>query len=556
MPSWDYVVVGAGSAGCVIAARLSEDPSVRVLLLEAGDRDSAREIAVPAAFSTLFRSRWDWDLATEPEPGCQDREMYWPRGKVLGGCSSTNAMIYIRGAQADYDGWRDAGCDGWGFDDVLPYFRRSEDNARGASPWHGADGPLRVEDLRCPSPLSADFVDAGVEAGLLRNDDFNGERQDGVGMYQVTQKRGARWSTASAFLRPALRRPNLEIRTLAHATRVILEGGRASGVEADFGGPRQVFRAEREVVLCAGAVGTPHLLQLSGIGAADELRSRGVDVVVDAPRVGAGLRDHVAAGVGMRTREPVSYFGADTAKRPVLQYLLRRSGPFSSNVAEAGGFLRTDDGLAAPDLQLVFVPGIFIDHGFVPAPGHGFTVGVTLLTPDSAGSVGLRSADPLAKPVLRAGYYAESSDVDRMVAGLERCLEIAAASPLARHVSSRLLPEEVDAEGLRAHLRQHSQTLYHPTSTCAMGADETAVLDPQLRVRGVEGLRVADASAFPTVPRGNTNAPVIMLAEKATDLLRGAGVPRQAQSSSQARSSVSATDGSSPSSASASLTTR
>lgn len=527
--TWDYVVVGAGSAGCVLAARLTEDPSVRVLLLEAGDRDTAREIAVPAAFSKLFGTRHDWGYRTDPEPGCDGRSMLWPRGKVLGGCSSVNAMIYIRGARADYDGWRGAGCTGWGYDDVLPYFLRSEDNSRGPSDFHAVGGPLPVTDLRSPSPLTGDYLDAAEQAGLHRNPDFNGAAQEGVGTYQVTQRAGRRASTATAFLRPALRRPNLEVRTLAHATRVVVEDGRAVGVEAQLGTRREVFRASREVVLCGGAVNTPQLLLLSGIGPADELRALGIDVVVDAPNVGRGLQDHLAVGAVFTANAPVSYFGADRSPRAVAQYLLRRTGPFSSNVAEAGGFVRTRSDLPAPDLQLLFGPAMFLEHGQVEAPGHGFSLGPYLLRPQSRGTVTLRSADPLAAPAVRANYLSESADLDVLVEGMRLTLDIASRNPLRRHSGGRYLPAPGadDDAALRAHVRARAETMYHPTSTAAMGAGADAVCDPQLRVRGVAGLRVADAAVLPDVPRGNTNAPVIMLAEKAADLLREVPAPPQ-----------------------------
>lgn len=527
--TWDYVVVGAGSAGCVLAARLTEDPAVRVLLLEAGDRDTAREIAVPAAFSKLFRTRHDWDYRTDPEPGCDGRSLYWPRGKVLGGCSSINAMIYIRGARADYDGWRDAGCEGWGFDDVLPYFTRSEDNSRGADAFHGVGGPLPVTDLRSPSPLTGDYLEACQQVGLQRNPDFNGAQQEGVGTYQVTQRKGQRASTASAFLRPALKRPNLEIRTFAHATRVVIEDGRAVGVEAQLGPRREVFRASREVVLCGGAVNTPQLLLLSGIGPADELRALGIEVVVDAPNVGRGMQDHLAVSAVYTANAPVSYFGADRKAGVIAKYLLSRSGPFSSNIAEAGGFVRTRSDLPGPDLQLLFGPAMFVEHGQVEAPGHGYSLGPYLLTPQSRGSITLRSADPLTKAVVRANYLTEQSDLDVLVEGMRLTLEIAARPPLRRHSGGRWLPAvgADDDAALRAHVRARAETIYHPTSTAAMGACDDAVCDPQLRVRGVQGLRVVDASVLPDVPRGNTNAPVIMVAEKAADLLREVPAPPQ-----------------------------
>lgn len=525
MTSWDYVIVGAGSAGCVLAARLTQDPQVRVLLLEAGDRDTARDVAVPAAFSKLFQTRHDWAYRTEPEPECDGRQMYWPRGKMLGGSSSINAMLYIRGHRSDFDGWRDGGCEGWGYDDVLPYFTRSEDNSRGADAWHGAGGPMSVADQRSPSSLSQDYLDAAEAAGYPRNDDFNARQQDGVGLYQVTQRGGRRESTATAFLRPALQRGNLEVRTFAHATRVVVESGRAVGVEARLGGRREVFRADREVLLAGGAVNTPQLLLLSGIGPADELRALGIGVVVDAPQVGANLQDHISIGAGFHTG-PVSYFGADKRLGPIASWLLRRRGPFSSPIAEGGGFLRTDASLAAPDLQLLFAPALFTEHGVAPPPGHGFSIGCYLLQPRSTGRITLRSADPLAPAMIQAGYLRDGEDLRVLTEGLRRCLDIAAQSPLQRHVTSRFLPggdvDLRDPAQSTAFVRARSETMYHPTSTAAMGPQDSDVCDPQLRVRGVDGLRVVDASAFPAVTRGNTNAPVIMLAEKAADLLRGA----------------------------------
>ena len=532
---WDYVIVGAGSAGCVLAARLSEDPAVSVLLLEAGDRDTAREVAIPAAFSKLFKTRNDWDYSTEPEPECDGRSLYWPRGKMLGGSSSLNAMIYIRGARADYDSWRDDGCEGWGYDDVLPYFLRSEDNSRGASEFHGVGGPLPVTDLRSPSPLTADYLDACAQSGLRRNDDFNAAEQEGVGTYQVTQRKGQRASTAAAFLRPALKRPNLEVRTFAHATKVVIENGRAVGVEVDFAGKREVFRAGREVVLCGGAVNTPQLLMLSGIGPADELRELGIDVVVDAPNVGRGMQDHVAVAAVYTANAPISYFNADKRPAVIAKYLLSRKGPFSSNIAEAGGFVRTRSDLPGPDLQLLFGPAMFVEHGLVDAPGHGFSLGPYLLTPQSRGSITLRSADPLAKAVVRANYLSERADLDVLVEGMRLTLDIASRTPLRRHSGGRWLPAvgADDEAALRAHVRSRCETIYHPTSTAAMGTSADAVCDPALRVRGVEGLRVADASVLPDVPRGNTNAPVIMVAEKAADLLREVPAPPRQRTAPQ-----------------------
>ena len=412
---------------------------------------------------------------------------------------------------------------------MLPLFKRSEDNSRGADDFHGTGGPLPVSDLRSPSPLVGDYLEACEQAGLPANPDFNGAQQDGVGTYQVTQRKGRRASSAEAFLRPALRRPNLEVRTLAHATRVVLEDGRATGVEADFAGRREVFRATREVVLCAGAIGTPQLLMLSGLGPAAELEAAGVAVVQDLPRVGQGLQDHLAVASVFSANAPVGYFGADRSPKAIGSYLLRRRGPFSSNVAEAGGFVRTSGDLAAADLQLLFAPVMFVEHGLQDPPGHGYSSGCYLLTPESRGSIGLRSSDPFAKAVVRAGYLTEAADLDRLVEGVRLTLDIASRSPLQRHSGGRFLPEPgADSDAaLRAHVRATSQTIYHPTSTCAMGTDADAVCDPELRVRGVEGLRVVDASVLPDVPRGNTHAPVVMVAERAADLLRAVPVPLQ-----------------------------
>jgi choline dehydrogenase len=448
--------------------------------------------------------------------------MYWPRGKVLGGSSSINAMIYIRGNRLDFDSWRDAGCEGWGYDDVLPYFLRSEGNGRGSSEFHNGNGPLSVIDQRSPHFISRAFVAAAAQAGLPLNPDFNGATHDGIGIYQATQRAGRRCSTATAFLKPAADRQNLSVVTGALATRVVMERGRAVGVEAMIDGRPQVFRADREVVLAGGAIGTPQLLLLSGIGPADELEALGIDVAVDAPNVGRNLQDHIAAGGTWHTPQPVTMVGADKNLKHIANYLFRHRGPFSSVVAEAGGFIRTDPSLAAPDIQLLFAPAMFLDHGFTDPPGHGIVIGPYLLTPESRGTITLRSTDPTAKPHIHANYYSARADLDRMVAGMRVCLNIAAQPALAPYVGERFLPASGDDsdEAMIAFLRAKSETIYHPTSTAAMGPDSTDVCDPQLRVRGIDGLRVADASVMPTVTRGNTNAPVIMIAEKAVDLIR------------------------------------
>jgi choline dehydrogenase len=529
--SFDYVIVGAGSAGCVLASRLTEDAKATVLLLEAGGKDDVREVSIPAAFSKLFKSPRDWAYETEPDPTANNRRLYWPRGKMLGGSSSMNAMIYMRGNRADYDGWAALGNEGWSFDDVLPVFLRAEDNERGASPYHGAGGPLHVSDLRSINPLSLAFLAAGNEAGLPANDDFNGPMQEGVGRYQVTQWRGARWSAADAYLRPALKRPNLTVRTEAQATRILWEGTRAAGVEYAQDGRQIAVRAQREVILSAGAVNSPHLLMLSGVGPADHLRKLGIDVVADLPGVGRNLQDHPACGIACATPKPVSMATAESP-RHIANYLIRRRGPLTSNVAEVGGFVRVRPGLDAPDLQFHFAPVYYIEHGFTRPEGHGFTIGPTLLVPQSRGAITLRSADPLQPPAIETRYLDRSEDLALLVDGVRLARSLAQALAFDDFRGNELLPGEeiqTDAE-LAAYVRRYLESLYHPAGTCKMGVDPLAVVDPQLRVHGVSGLRVIDASIMPVIPHGNTNAPTIMIAEKGAEAIRGSErVPTAAQ---------------------------
>ncbi len=518
--SFDYVIVGAGSAGCVLAARLSEVSSTRVLLLEAGGAESPRELAIPAAFSKMFKSACDWAYETEPEPALDGRRLYWPRGKVLGGSSALNAMVYMRGHRADYDRWAELGNAGWSFTDVLPYFRRAEDQRRGASAYHGTGGPLRVSDLRTVNPLSRAFVAAGLELGFPANADFNGPDQLGFGLYQVTQRHGRRESAATAYLRPVRRRPNLEIRTGAHATRVLLERGRAAGVEYVGGGQRGRARATREVLLCGGTVNSPQLLMLSGIGPADHLRSLGIDVACELPGVGENLQDHLAIMVAYECRRPVTLANAERVAS-LLSYLLLRRGPLTSNVAEAGAFVTTQPGARLPDIQFHFGPAWFVEHGFGNPAGHGFTFGPTLLRPQSRGRVRLRSADPLMPPAIHANYLTQSADVAPLVAGIRLSRRLAATRAFGDFCGGETAPGPTvsDDQGLAAYLRARVETLYHPVGTCRMGADAGAVVDARLRVHGVEGLRVVDASVMPTIVGGNTNAPTIMIAEKAAELI-------------------------------------
>jgi choline dehydrogenase-like flavoprotein len=521
LKAYDYVIVGAGSAGCVLAARLSEDEDVSVLVIEAGPPDEKENIHVPAAFGSLFKSDVDWDYATMPEPGCNSRMMYMPRGKTLGGSSSINAMVYIRGAQADYDAWRDLGNPGWAYEEVLPYFKRSEDNERGESHYHGVGGPLSVCESRSNNPMADAWVEAALAAGLEPNDDFNAASQDGVGRYQVTQREGMRCSTAVAFLHPATDRPNLTIETRTQVHRLLLEGTRAVGVAGERDGKPVEFRAEREVLLCAGAYNSPQLLLLSGIGPADEVAAREIEVVLDLPGVGRNLQDHVQIGGIWTTEEPVSLIlGAEAEQQEA--FAERGEGPLTSNVAESGGFWRSDPDLPAPDLQFHCAPVMFVDEGLGDPVAHGLSFGVCLLTPRSVGAVSLRSADPAAKPAIRHNFYGEAEDVERIKVGLRKVYEIARQKPLAPYCRDLWLgPASDDDADLRAHMSANSQVLYHPAGTCAMGSGADAVVDSELRVHGIEGLRVADTSIMPTVVRGNTNAPTIMIGERAADLVRG-----------------------------------
>jgi choline dehydrogenase len=519
--SYDYVIVGAGSAGCVLAARLTEDPDVSVLLIEAGPTDAKENIHVPAAFGSLLKTDVDWDYATAPEEGCNGRMMYLPRGKVLGGSSSINAMVYIRGARADYDGWRDAGNPGWGYEELLPYFKRSEDNERGASAYHGSGGPLTVSDSRSRNPMALAWVDAAAEAGLAPNDDFNGEAQDGAGMFQVTQRGGRRCSAAVAFLHPALARPNLTVETGVTVERLLFEGTRAVGVAGRRLGEPLEARAELEVILSAGAYNSPQLLMLSGVGPAEHLTLKQIEVLVDLPGVGQNLQDHVSAGLTFTTDEPVSLIvGAEPEQQ--LAFAEEGRGPLTSNVAEAGGFWRSREGLPAPDIQYHAAPVMFVDEGLGDPVAHGMSFAGCLLTPRSRGSVSLRSNDPGAKPWIRHCFYSEPEDLEVMLEGLRLSLEIAHRDALDRYCREPYLApaSESDAD-LRAHVARHSQTLYHPVGTCAMGSGREAVVDAELRVHGIEALRVVDASVMPTLPRGNTNAPTIAIAERAADLIAG-----------------------------------
>jgi choline dehydrogenase len=518
---FDYVIVGAGSAGCVLANRLTEDGKTSVLLLEAGGPDDSREIHIPAAFSKLFKSPRDWAYHTVEQTHLHNRKLYWPRGKMIGGSSSMNAMIYIRGNHFDYDHWHDLGNKGWNFSGVLPYFKKAENQERGASSYHAVGGPLNFADLRCINPLSQAFVEGALELGFPRNDDFNGSDQDGVGFYQVTQKQGKRHSAAAAYLKPILKRPNLTVTSSALATRLLFKETRAVGVAYVQNGKTEEARANREVILCGGTVNSPQLLMLSGIGPAEHLRSLSIPVIADMPGVGQNLQDHLAVAVAFECTQPITMSSAETLGN-ALKYLFLKKGPLTSNIAEAGGFTSTKPDLLMPDLQFHFAPVYYLDHGFTKPDGHGFTIGPALLHPECRGHLLLRSKDPSEPPIIQPNYLACESDLHALVEGVKLCRKIigSKAFDAYRGAETSPGPKVQSDEEIAEYIRSAGETLYHPVGTCKMGNDLMAVVDPCLRVHGIKGLRVVDGSIMPTVIGGNTNAPIIMIAEKAAELIK------------------------------------
>lgn len=506
----DYIVVGTGSAGSVVAGKLSADPSVSVVALEAGPRDKDKFIHIPAGFQKLFRSEVDWDYLTEPQKELDGREIYWPRGKMVGGSSSMNAMMWVRGFAADYDEWGEAAGEQWNYAHLEPYLRRIE------------SGPLSITRQRSPRSSTAAWLAAAEESGY-RIEKPNQAAPEGFCETLVTQRRGARWSAADAYLKPALKRRNLTLETGALATKVVFDGRRAVGVEIEQGGSRRVIKARREVVLCGGAINSPQLLMLSGIGDRERLADHGIAAVVHAPGVGANLLDHFIAALGFDIPGD-SLFGAE---KPVqlLNYFLRRRGMLTSNVGEAYGFVRSRDDLALPDLELIFAPAPFFDEGVGdPYDTHAVILGTILLKPRSTGTIELRSADPKDKPLIDPRYLSDPDGVDRaaMMAGLRICATMSQAPALRDTIGRIARPRDattLDDKTLEDALTYVSHTLYHPVGTCRMGSDDASVVDPQLRVRGVEGLRVADASVMPTIIRGHTHAPAVLIGEKAADLI-------------------------------------
>jgi choline dehydrogenase len=519
---YDYIIVGAGSAGCVLANRLTADPRIRVLLLEAGPRDTDFWIHVPLGYGKLFARRdVNWAYESEPEPALGGRRMFSPRGKVLGGSSSINGLVYIRGQPEDYDGWE---VPGWSFTELLPYFRKSENQQRGASELHGAGGPIGVSDME-RHELADAFIASAEAVGVRRNPDFNGESQEGTGYYQCTTWNGRRASTAVGYLREAEKRPNLTVLTGVLATRVLFSGKKASPVEYLKNEALQKAEARREVVLCGGAFNSPQLLQLSGVGPARRLQELGIPVVHDAQEVGAGLQDHFYARTFWRCNRPIT-LNDDMASlwRQAaigLKYLLRKKGPLTIAAGYAAAFVRTSPELERPDAQIYFINFSTAKRGGVLHPFSGFTLSVSQLQVESRGSVGLRSADPRDPPAIRYNYLATERDRRVMIEGVRFVRKIAAAKPLADYIAAEESPGprvQSDDE-LLAYLRDYGDTVFHPTSSCRMGTDERSVVDSRLRVRGVAGLRVVDASVMPAVVSGNTNAAVIAIAEKAADLI-------------------------------------
>lgn len=531
----DYVIVGGGSAGATLASRLSEDPNTTVCLLEAGGRGDSILVRAPAAVVAMLPGRPkinNWAYETVPQPGLNGRRGYQPRGKGLGGSSAINAMLYIRGHAGDYDEWASLGCEGWDWQSVLPYFRKAENNERGADDVHGASGPLQVSNQKSPRPITDAFVAAGQSLQIRQVDDFNSGDNEGIGLYQVTQfhdeaRNGERCSAAAAYLHPVMDRPNLTVLTGAHASRILFEGKRAVGVQYLQHQQSHEVKAAREVILCGGAFNSPQLLQLSGVGREEDIRPHGIEMRHHLPGVGQNLQDHLDFTLAYKSRDRdnfgISLPGSVSLLGHILNWRKTGTGMIATPFAEGAAFFKTDPAENRADVQLHFVISIVDDHARKLHLGHGFSCHVCVLRPKSRGSVTLESTDPMAAPRIDPGFLSDPEDLDVLMKGVRKTRQIMAAEPLARYIHKELFIEgEPDDAALEQHIRNRADTIYHPVGTCKMGMDDMAVVDPQLRVHGLDGLRVVDASVMPRLVGGNTNAPTIMIAEKAADMIRDA----------------------------------